>query len=135
MTNFEKYKSEIQNFLSLSDLGDFAVNKDTGEIEQCRFDACSNCLFINSVHACENKRLRWLYEEYESSPVDWSKVPIDTKVLVSDNGITWDKEHFAGMNGKGEPTVYAYGRTSWSQREYSVVNRLIYKYIKLAEEE
>ena len=45
--------------------------------------------------------------------VDWSKVPVDTKILVSCDGEEWSRRHFAKYeNGR----VYAWdnGRTSFS---------------------
>ena len=66
------------------------------------------------------------FEEY----LDWSKVPVDTKILVSDNGDTWHKRHFAKYeNG----SVYAFpnGRSSFTTE----VSDTIYpwKYAKLCE--
>ncbi len=34
------------------------------------------------------------FKEY-IKPVDWSKVEVDTKILVSDDNINWHKRHFA----------------------------------------
>lgn len=47
--------------------------------------------------------------------IDWSKVPVDTKVLVSDDeyGECWFKRHFA-MSENNVPLVFASGETSWS---------------------
>lgn len=55
----------------------------------------------------------WLDEEYEAQEVDWSKVDVDTPILVSMSGQNWKRRHFAGYrNG----TVYAFkdGATSWT---------------------
>lgn len=47
-------------------------------------------------------------------PVDWTKVPIDTKVLCRDGDATpWFKRYFAGFEN-GIPRVWSNGRTSWS---------------------
>lgn len=59
--------------------------------------------------------------------IDWSKVPVDTKILVSDNGETWFKRYFDKYkNGK----IYAWadGRTSFSARNNDVTG---WKYAKL----
>ena len=49
--------------------------------------------------------------------IDWSKVPVDTKILVKDEGCSpWEKRHFAKCkNGR----VYAWcdGRTSFTARD------------------
>lgn len=45
--------------------------------------------------------------------VDWSKVPVDTKILVSCDGEEWSRRHFAKYE---DGTVYAWknGKTSFS---------------------
>ena len=62
--------------------------------------------------------------------VDWSKVPVDTKVLVSDNGKLWYKRHFAKYEN-GSVHVFPDGRSSFTTEE----NDIIYpwKYAKLCE--
>ena len=64
--------------------------------------------------------------------VDWSKVPVDTKVLVSDNGDTWYKRHFAKYEN-GSVHVFPDGRSSFTTE----VSDIIYpwKYAKLYEEQ
>lgn len=62
--------------------------------------------------------------------VDWSKVEVDTPILVGNDNKTWFKRYFARYeDGK----VYAWlnGKTSWSSiSEFSFGN---WKYAKLAE--
>lgn len=45
--------------------------------------------------------------------VDWSKVAVDTPVLVSSNGIKWYKRYFASFD-RGNVLAWEYGATSWS---------------------
>lgn len=45
-------------------------------------------------------------------PVDWSKVPVDTKVLCR-RGTVWHRRYFAGVKD-GKPTTFAKGATSWN---------------------
>lgn len=63
--------------------------------------------------------------------VDWSKVPVDTPILVSFDGCNWVKKYFAKVQNN---TVYAFdnGATSWSVSnvEYCVTPWI---YAKLAE--
>lgn len=90
---------------------------------------------IRSVYDCEAYRnmtddrimlltTLWLDEEYQEPEVDWSKVEVDTPILVSMNGQNWKRRHFAGYrNG----TVYAFkdGATSWTinlKTEWPYVN-------------
>ena len=52
---------------------------------------------------------------WEKEPkVDWSKVHIDTKVLIKWNG-HWLRRYFAGVNEEGKPLVFHNGQTSWSK--------------------
>lgn len=63
--------------------------------------------------------------------IDWSKVAVDTPILVSFDGCNWFKKYFAKVQND---TVYAFddGATSWSviNKEYCVTR---WKYAKLAE--
>lgn len=63
--------------------------------------------------------------------VDWSKVAVDTPVLVSFDGYNWFKKYFAKVQND---TVYTWdnGATSWSvsNKEYCVTS---WRYAKLAE--
>ena len=68
-----------------------------------------------------------LYGEYEEV-VNWDKVDVDTKILVSENGKDWDRRYFAKYVYN---RVYAwdYGATSYSGKHCST-----WKYAKLYEE-
>jgi hypothetical protein len=68
-----------------------------------------------------------LYEEYEEI-VDWGKVDVDTKILVSVSGKNWEKRYFAKYEYN---SVYAwdYGATSYSGNHCST-----WRYAKLYEE-
>lgn len=61
--------------------------------------------------------------------VDWDKVKIDTRVLVSDDGINWHKRHFARYTC-GRVYTWGYGSTSWSKGNVSDVAP--WRYAKLA---
>ena len=78
---------------------------------------------------CDNERIMWLCEEYQEPPVDWSKVAVDTKILVSDDGEHWYKRYFASYED-GRVYIWSGGGTSWSNNLTSP-----YNYAKLAEED
>lgn len=67
--------------------------------------------------------------------IDWSKVPKDTKVLVSRDGKWWTKRYFKEYQENSEKPfiVYAEGATSWSAAYGGLVAE--YEYCKLAESE
>lgn len=68
--------------------------------------------------------------------VDWENVPVDTKVLVSDDGENWEKRHFKYYdkgNVEYKYVCFDYGRTSWSDNFQNIT--CSWKYCKLAEDE
>ena len=65
--------------------------------------------------------------------VDWSKVPVDTKVYVKDNfHVSGKQRHFARYEN-GKIYTWDYGRTSWSAESEDDV--IPWKYAKLAKPE
>lgn len=113
MTNRDKFAEQI---LDIAYSGDaIAVNKVTSEPIACHGTACEECLFnFNDDEFCRDRRKKWANSEYVEPPVDWSKVAVDTPILVRDNAnLEWTKRYFAKYeNG----IVYAWsnGATSWS---------------------
>ena len=61
---------------------------------------------------------------------DWSKIPVDTKVLVSDDGEHWVKRYFANYEN-GSVHVFPDGRTSFTTEEDGIIYP--WKYAKLCE--
>lgn len=112
MTNREKFAEQI---LDIACGGSkIAVNKATLELTSCYKLACKNCLFSFGNVDCRDAIKKWANSEYVEPPVDWSKVVVDTPILVRDNSFSkWGKRYFAKYeNG----IVYAWsnGTTSWS---------------------
>lgn len=131
MINYERYKDEIDEIFDTND-GTIAINKNTNEITNCSDFECSKCLFsarYNNTISCPITMAKWLVSEYK---VDWSKVPVDTPVLISVDNKNWFNRYFAGVNEKGQPTVFCYGATQWSNGYEEPCH---FKYIKLAEVE
>ena len=66
--------------------------------------------------------------------VDWSKVPVDTKVLVSEDGKEWNRRHFAKYED-GKVYCFNGGYTSFTIVNYGYLsNAVIWKYAKLYQE-
>lgn len=126
MKNREKYADEIIDIAVRSKL----ALKD-GKPVPCTEMRCSECGFLSANYSCWHNVREWLDSEYVAPPVDWSKVAVDTPILVRDSEEeAWRKRHFAKYeNGK----VYAWGNgtTSWCEFS-SMVN---WKMAKLAEGE
>ena len=109
MTNREKYAKEILDIVCEG--SDVAV-KNGGPCK-CNKITCRECDFDNTA-VCLNNRVKWFKAEYVESPVDWSKVPIDTPLLVRDlENEKWTKRHFAKYEG-GKVYAFRNGETSWS---------------------
>lgn len=132
MTNYENQKEKIDAIL---DNGDgIGVNKDTNEAMVCERLDCGECLFscrYNKCKHCGINRIKWLVSEYKEPEVDWSKVAIDTPVLVSNDGEEWERRYFSRVNCYGTVFVFSRGATSWSSDGHEAWHQ----YVKLAEVE
>lgn len=109
MTNYEKNRQNIKKIVKLG--LPFAVKQKTNEVVLCDALACSSCLFNPN---CDTAKFKWAYEEYLAPEVDWSKVPVDTKILVrNDSDSDWYPRHFCKYENE---LVYTWvdGMTSFS---------------------
>jgi len=62
----------------------------------------------------------------------YTNIKIDDKVLVRKATILkgkWQKRHFAGVDKAGRPMTWAFGTTSWTNRD-----KMVWDGCKLAEE-
>ena len=130
MTNKEKYGNKIIELAI--DEGVLALKN--GEPAPCAKIKCEDCDYgkSDSCGGSEYKFREWLNSEYVEPPVDWSKVAVDTPILVRDSEEeAWRKRHFAKYENE---TVYAWseGLTSWSVDSGDVTD---WKMAKLAERE
>lgn len=119
MKNYEKYAEEIKNYDGKNFCNNFVIPTIRKGCE-C-LGSCEQCRMLQNI---------WLLEEYEEPEIDWSKVEIDTPILVRNyEGHEWARRYFAKYENK---TIYAWdnGRTSWSGDGVTE-----WKYAKLAENE
>lgn len=125
MKNYEKYADEIRE-----------IKSDIG-IEWCELFAKPKVLKPLgrtcedvSCGLCSALAMLWLLEDYEEPEVDWSKVEVDTPILVRDSeDEKWEKGYFA-KHENGDVYAWDNGRTSWT-----VDFMTAWKYAKLAEGE
>lgn len=113
MTNREKLAEQI---LDIACSGNsLAVNKTTLEPIACYELDCKDCLFNTySCDYCGDKTEKRANSEYVEPPVDWSKVEVDTPILVRDNIFSkWVKRYFAKYEN-GRVYVWDNGATSWT---------------------
>lgn len=71
-------------------------------------------------------------EQIWERPMDWSKVEIDTPILVSHTGDKWYKRHFAGLKDD-MVKAWAYGETMWTASNEDSVT--CWEFAKLAKGE
>ena len=130
MTNKEKYADKLIELAVKEEV--FGLKN--GEPAPCAKIKCEDCDYgkSDSCGGSEYNFREWLNSEYVEPPVDWSKVAVDTPILVRDSEKeSWRKRHFAKYeNG----IVYAWGngKTSWSVYSNNVTD---WKFAKLAESE
>ena len=130
MTNKEKYGNEIIELAA----NNLSLGLRNGKPTLCTNIECEDCDFNEkSTGECKGGAYgfcEWLNSEYVEPPVDWSKVAVDTPILVRDSEKeSWRKRYFAKYyNG----IVYAWGggTTSWSAERSTY-----WKMAKLAESE
>ena len=125
MKNYEKYADKIKNCGYDSFCDDFIqpyILKQNG----CGMD-CEQCNMIQMI---------WLMKEYEEPKVDWSKVKVDTPVLVRDGeNNAWQRSYFAKYED-GFVYTWIAGATSWTAVGYEKGGNMYrWNYAKLAEDE
>ena len=124
MKNYEKYADEIRGYKGIKGrniCSDF-IKPHIFEADNCNGVDCQMCFML---------QLLWLLEEYKEPEVDWSKVEVDTPILVRDyESQEWEARHFAKYE---DGVVYTWdgGSTSWTSKG----NVTEWKYAKLAESE
>ena len=123
MKNYEKYAEEIKGYKGYRFCTDFIVN---------HIVKTSDCGTMD-CNACRMRQMIWLMEEYEEPETDWSKVKVDTPILVRNNENTeWIRRHFAKYE-KGDIWAWRDAQTSWTA--LNADDMTWWKYAKLAESE
>lgn len=128
MTNYERYRSKIEKITRMGRM--VAVEEKTGKIASCGEITCSQCKFHScNAENCGTIALTWADAEYiEPEEIDWTKVPVNTPILVK--GLindTWAKRHFAKYEG-GRVCAWEDGKTS-----YTTDKTTFWCYAKLAD--
>ena len=123
MKNYEKYADEIRKYNGVNFCRDF-IKPYILKTDACGGMACGACYMLQTIWLLED------YKEPKEPETDWSKVEVDTPILVKaiDDG-KWKKRYFAKYEGG---VVYAWdgGKTSWNKDCVASWN-----YAKLAESE
>ena len=122
MKNYEKYEEKIREYDGDSICADFVEPYILKSINaKCTDISCVKCHLYRTI---------WLMKEYEEPQVDWSKVEVDTPILVKNReDDMWREMHFAKYKN-GNVYAWSDGQTSWS-----AYDMMVWKYAKLAESE
>lgn len=117
MTNREKYAEQIIN-MAVNDIK-ITVDKE-GRLRDCVAINCKDCAW-SSCNQRRKKFREWLEQEYVEPVVDWSKVPVDTKVFVRDCDCAyWNRRYFAKFED-GKIFTWANGTTSFTAKGFDDV--------------
>lgn len=116
--------------------GDFVIDNNNKKWKVVKFndkgDLTNECDLTSAWDFIANfYTLTELFElDFKKVYVDWSKVAVDTKILVSNDNKRWDKAHFAMFENN---TVYSFsnGTTSFT---HGYIAFEPWKYAKLYEE-
>ena len=108
MKNYEKYADEIRGYKDHKDrniCSDF-IKPHILEADNCNGFDCQRCFMLQTI---------WLLEDYKEPEVDWSKVEVDTPILVrqTKDG-EWLRRHFAKYEG-GIVYTWKDSHTSWTE--------------------
>lgn len=124
MTNKEKYAEDLYSIF----LSSFGVDEENKPF-QCPTSCSEQCQFSHNGIACNTLAKQWLDEEYKT---DWSKVPVDTPILVKNEMASeWVHRHFAKYEN-GKVFAWVEGVTSWSIENANFVSE--WKYARLCED-
>ena len=95
MKNYEKYADEIKEYNGDSICTDFIEPYILKSINaKCINTSCPKCHLYRTI---------WLMEEYEEPEVDWSRVKVDTPILVRQGkNEEWRKRHLAKYRNGNE---------------------------------
>lgn len=107
--------------------------KDTILCNTCKRKQKNGQDCLNTNARCSDLILyNWLEAEHLSDKaVDWSKITVDTKVMVSHDGVNWRKAYFSRYENN-KVFVFNAGRTSWNKLDCN--SEIFYEYVKLVEE-
>ena len=123
MLNIEKFYNELRELKVMP----LCFSMIDGRLEACT-GQCACCQFNKGEPDCAENCKKWLFLEYEEPEVDWSKVKVDTPILVRNNeDKEWVNRYFAKF-ADGKVYAWVSGATSWTvEDEYDVT---FWKYAK-----
>lgn len=128
ITNYENNK-EIVDRYAVAQV-QWGIDTVSGEITPCsKILACASLCEFAKGEDCGLKRMEWLSDEYID--IDWSKVDVDTLILVSNDRIVWSHRYFAG-EFFGRLYTFPFDHKSNDNKQMNLIE---WKFGKLIEEE
>ena len=115
-TNYEHYKEQLLAYTITIGECDFIQEKILKR--SCTTEGEPTC------EQCRKEILRWLKQPYEEPAIeiDWTKVPVDTPVMIKDDERdSWDKRFFAfyvTVDVKSRFCTWINGNTSQSTEDF-----------------
>ena len=80
MLNKEKYAKEILDILCQDGVNPAVIDNIP---VNCLGTECHRCQFYDTY--CVGAFVKWANSEYKEPEIDWSKVPVDTCILITDS--------------------------------------------------
>ena len=117
----------IKEVLEKCNDGDYVIDNNNRKWKLDKGDLSYDCGYINNFYTLKgimNLEFRKFYD------IDWSKVDVDTKILVSYDGNVWRRRYFAKYEND-KVCAFVGGATSFSNRG----SYISWKYAKLYKEE
>ena len=105
MLNKEKYAKEILDIVCQDGVNPAVIDNIP---VNCLNTECHNCQFYGIY--CVGAFVKWANSEYKEREIDWSKVPVDTPIVVGHGNNKYNR-HFACFKDNKIHT-WAYGKTS-----------------------
>lgn len=127
MLNIEKYRDELIK-MGIIDTQKIAIRY--GKLSLCCFGCCG-CDNL-SKEDCGKQAEDWLFSEYEEPEVDWSKVKVDTPILVKSEEKNLGYRRYFAKFEDGKVYAWVNGGTSWTRTNDAV---RAWEFAKLAESE
>ena len=131
MKNKEKFAKEIIEIACSGEV----IAMGSGIIRKCAGLPCQKCSFNIDGIECDEMRKTWAESEYiePKYETDWSKVPVDTPVLIK--GAMDNRKYFSRLLPDERLAVFRDGRTSWSSCGIAKEVALYKSVVVLAREE
>ena len=131
MKNKEKYAKEIIEVACSGEV----IAMGSGIIRKCSELPCQKCSFNIDGIECDEMRKTLSESEYiePKYETDWSKVPVDTPVLIK--GAVDNRRYFSRLLPDKRLAVFRNGRTSWSGCGAAIETVLYKSNIALARED